>query len=82
MSYSEFLELEPWEINLFADGLEDAEREAWERTRFLAYSQVQCNSTKKIKPTDVLKFKWDGEVKKERTTKEQFEEYKRKMGVL
>jgi hypothetical protein len=81
LSYSEFLELEPWEINLFAENLEDAEREEWERTRFSAYMTAQMNSTKKLKPEQIIKFKWDDEVKSTPTTKEQFEEYKKKMGI-
>ena len=70
---------------MFADSLEDAEREEWERTRFLAYiayitALAQTKSTKKLKPTDIIKFKWDNEMTHEATTKEQFEEYKKKMG--
>lgn len=79
------MELEPWEIEMFADTLEDAEREAWERTRFACYITAQtqmamAQSKKRIKPTDIIKFKWDNEMKSAPTTKEQFEEYKRKMG--
>jgi len=65
---------------MFADSLEDAERDEWERTRFLAYSVLQSQSKKKMKPTDIIKFKWDNEMTHEATTKEQFEEYKKKMG--
>lgn len=66
-----------------ADSLKDAEREEWERTRYLAYVTAQVQNTKKLKPTDVLKLDWDNESKggnNEKTTKEQFEEYKKKMG--
>lgn len=80
LSYKEFLELEPWEISMFTDLMDDAEREDWERTRFEAYMMAQTQSTKKLKPTDILKFKWDNETKAAPTTKEQFEEYKKKMG--
>ena len=67
---------------MFADGLEDAEREEWERTRFEAYIIAQTQSTKKLKPTDIIKFQWDNDNKAhEVTTKEQFEEYKKKMGL-
>ena len=41
---------------------------------------AQTQSTKKLKPTDIIKFKWDNEMTNEATTKEQFEEYKKKMG--
>lgn len=80
LRYSEFLELEPWEMEMMADLADSAGREDWERTRFMAYITAQCQSTKKMKPTDIIKFKWDNEQKVEKTSKEQFEEYKKKMG--
>lgn len=79
LNYSEFLNLEQWEISMMADALGYSEREEWERTRFLAYMTAQMQSTKRLKPTDIIKFKWDTENKNggEKTTKEQFEEYKK-----
>ena len=82
LTYSEFLKLEPWELAMFCEGLKEADRDEWERTRFTAYMTAQVQSTKSLKPTDILKFKWDGEAKQEKTTKEQFEEYKRKNGYM
>ena len=80
MTYTEFMACEPWEIEMIGEYIDQAEREEWERTRFAAYMTAQVQSTKSLKPTDILKFKWDGDGKQEKTTKEQFEEYKRKMG--
>ena len=79
LSYSEFCNLEEWEIGLMAESLEYADRNEWERTRFQSYVTAQCQSTKKMKPTDIIKFPWErsGEI----TTKEQFEEYKKKMNI-
>lgn len=37
------------------------ERGDWERTRFLAYCNIQKSSTKKIKPTDLITFPWEKE---------------------
>ena len=35
--------------------------QGWEQTRFLGYLQVQMNSRKEIKPSDILSFSWDSE---------------------
>ena len=39
--------------------IEEKNKTEWEQTRFLAYVAAQVNSTKKLKPTDILKFDWD-----------------------
>lgn len=31
----------------------------WNQTRFICYSIIQSQSTKKLEPTDVLRFPWD-----------------------
>lgn len=36
-------------------------RDSWEQSRLVAYLIAQVNSTKKLRPTDILKFKWDDE---------------------
>lgn len=81
LTYTEFLDLEPWEIEMMGNYIDQAEREEWERTRFSAYIAAQTQSTKKLKPTDIMQFKWDAETKSAPTTKEQFEKYKEQMGV-
>lgn len=52
----------------------------WEQTRFLGYITAQIQSTKKIKPTDILSFDWDKEVdsKESVITKEDIERLKEK----
>ena len=79
LSYSEFLNLEEWEIGMLAESLKYAERNEWERTRFLSYITAQCQSTKRMKPTDIIKFPW--EKSEQKTTKAQFEEYKKQMNI-
>lgn len=37
------------------------DQENWEQTRLTAYVQAQTNSTKKLKPTDIVKFPWENE---------------------
>lgn len=36
-------------------------RDSWEQSRLVAYIIAQVNSTKKLSPTDILKFSWDNE---------------------
>lgn len=34
-------------------------KDSWEQSRLVAYVIAQVNSSKKIKPTDIMKFEWD-----------------------
>lgn len=55
-----FLDKMQWyEVEACLDGLENKGKTSWEQTRFLAYITAQVNSSKKLKPTDILSFKWD-----------------------
>lgn len=36
-------------------------QEEWEQTRLLAYIQAQCNTKKKLKLADIIKFPWENE---------------------
>ena len=38
-----------------------AYKDSWEQARMQAYILAQCNSTKKLKPSDIMKFYWDKE---------------------
>lgn len=53
--------MEPYEINAALEGLQCKNRESWEQTRMVCYMLAQTNSTKKLTPSDVLKFPWDAE---------------------
>ena len=52
--------MEPYEIRAALDGARFKNRESWEQTRLMAYISAQSNSTKQLKPEDILKFPWDG----------------------
>lgn len=47
------------EVDSFLEGLNRRNRDAWEQTRLLGYLIAQCNSTKKLKQTDIIRFPWD-----------------------
>ena len=49
----------------FIDGLNRRNREAWEQTRLLGFIIAQSNSTRTLKQTDILRFPWDEEEKKD-----------------
>lgn len=49
------------EIEPIVQNLEYYERGDWERTRFLAYCNLQKSSTKKISPQDLISFPWEKE---------------------
>lgn len=53
------------EAESFLDGLNRRNRESWEQTRLLGYIIAQSNSTKTLKQTDILRFPWDEEEKKD-----------------
>lgn len=53
------------EVESFIDGLNRRNREAWEQTRLLAFIIAQSNSTRTLKQTDILRFPWDEEEKKD-----------------
>ena len=36
-------------------------RDSWEQSRLVAYLIAQTNSTKRMKPSDIIKFSWDNE---------------------
>jgi hypothetical protein len=55
-----FLDKMQWyEVDACLNGLENKNKDSWEQTRFLSYITAQVNSSKKLKPTDILSFKWD-----------------------
>lgn len=56
-----FDEMEEYEVQSIIENLEYYERGDWERTRFLAYCNIQKSSSKKIKPTDLITFPWEKE---------------------
>lgn len=53
--------LQEYEIEPILECISTYERGDWERTRFIAYCNLQKSSTKKIKPTDLITFPWEKE---------------------
>ena len=53
--------LQEYEIEPIVHSLQFYGQNEWERTRFLAYCNIQKSSTKKIKPTDLITFPWEKE---------------------
>ena len=51
--------------------LDYADRPVWERARMQMFIQAQSVSTKKIKPEDIIKFKWDHENESTEVTNEE-----------
>ena len=52
--------MEEYEVQSIIENLEYYERPEWERTRFLAYCNIQKSSTKKINP-QIIVFPWEKE---------------------
>lgn len=51
--------MEMYEVKTLAKYKYFTYKESWEQTRMLAYIVAACNSTKKIKITDIIQFPWD-----------------------
>ena len=44
----------------------------------IAYITAQCNSTKQLKPSDIIRFNWDNEPVEQIMTNEEIERLKQK----
>ncbi len=53
--------MQEYEIQDIISSLEHYERGDWERTRFLAYCNIQKSSSKRLSPTDLITFPWEKE---------------------
>jgi hypothetical protein len=63
MDQMQVYELYPLLNNIF-----NKNKESWEQTRLIAYLIAQTNSTKHLKPSDILKFGWDCNETEEKET--------------
>lgn len=54
-------EMEFYEAEAMLERLHDRHKAGWEQTRMICYVMAQANSTKALKPEDILKFPWDRE---------------------
>ena len=77
-------EMKWYEVEACIKGLENKNKASWEQRRFLAYIIAQVNSTKKLKPTDILSFTWDKEDDNKNTmiTNEDIERLKNKANQI
>ena len=53
------------ELEPLINNLHKKDRNGWEQARMIAYVIAQCNSTKKLKPTDIMQFTWDNDTTEE-----------------
>lgn len=53
--------MQEYEIQDIISNLEYYERPEWERTRFLAYCNIQKSSSKRISAQDIITFPWENE---------------------
>jgi hypothetical protein len=56
-------EIDLYLIDLYSAQYHEQYRTGWEQTRFIAYVTAQVQSTKKLKPEDIMPFPWDKEGK-------------------
>ncbi len=52
-------EMEPYEIEALTKHGHYAHQDTWEQTRAIMHAVVQSQSTKPVKPDDILAFPWD-----------------------
>lgn len=53
--------MQMYELEPLLTNLHKRNKESWEQTRQITYVIAQTNSSKKLKPTDIMKFVWDDE---------------------
>lgn len=70
--------MQHYEIPALVKGINLKHKESWEQTRFISYITAQVNSTKKLKPTDILQFSWDIETKDTKISNEDVERLRNK----
>lgn len=61
-------QLDEYEISWLLNSANLTYKNEWEMMRYSTYVNAQMNSTKKIKPTDIIKFSWDVEQEKKDTS--------------
>jgi len=73
LSYNEMYDLTPRSFSNkfkgFSEVRKEDDRRSWEQTRVIAHITASPNLKKKMKPTELLPFPWDGEVQKKNAKK-------------
>lgn len=54
--------MQMYELQPLISNIHRRNKESWEQARLLAYITAQVNSTKKLKPSDIITFSWDEDV--------------------
>ena len=57
--------MQMYELEPLINNLHKKDRNSCEQARMIAYVIAQCNSTKKLKPTDIMQFTWDNDTTEE-----------------
>ena len=60
--------MKPYELSIICESLHLKVKDSWEQARMISYMIAQTNSTKRLKPTDIIKFAWETEKEKEHKT--------------
>lgn len=60
--------MQMYELSILLKNIFKKNKESWEQARLVAYVIAQTNSTKQIKPTDIIKFSWENEEADEETS--------------
>ena len=59
--------MQMYELSPMLKNIHRRNKESWEQARLISYIIAQTNSTKQLKPTDILKFNWDCDVVEKET---------------
>lgn len=74
--------MQDYEVNTIIENIPYLDRASWEQNRFSIYSNVQMNSKKQIKPTDIIKFAWDETAETTSITNEDIERLRNKSQLI
>lgn len=77
-----FLDSMNWDdVRILLDELEVSNRDSWEQTRLVMWSVIQSQSSKKIKPIDVLPLSWDKQDAPKEITRDDVDEFKKRLNL-
>lgn len=57
--------MEMYEVNALISNTWRRHKDEWEQARLISYIVAQCNSKKRMKMTDIVKFPWEKKSVKE-----------------
>lgn len=61
-------DMQMYELDFLLSSINYSFREEYEIMRFQSYITAQTQSTKKIKPSDIISFSWDKDIEEKVTT--------------